>query len=115
MTGANGLAIQDKNILVASGNYNDLQKADSAFVYSNDAGRSWKLPATMPSGYRSSVCFIGKGKAITCGITGIDMSEDGGTNWKKISNEGFNVCAYNQNENAVYFAGNNGRLGKLQL
>lgn len=115
MTGANGIAAQGNILLVASGNYNDLHNTDSAFVYSHDRGHSWQLPATMPSGYRSAVCFTGKNKAITCGITGIDISNDGGVHWKKISEEGFNTCAYNKEENTVYFAGNNGRIGKLQL
>jgi photosystem II stability/assembly factor-like uncharacterized protein len=115
MTGANGIAAQGKILLVASGNYNSLHSADSAFVYSHDLGRSWQLPVTMPSGYRSAVCFVGANKAITCGITGIDISNDGGVHWKKISGESFNTCAYNKDENTVYFAGNNGRIGKLQL
>lgn len=115
MTGANGIAAQGKTLLVASGDYNNRNKQDSAFVYSHDGGKTWHLPVAMPAGYRSAVCFIGKNKAITCGITGIDMSTDGGNNWKKISDEGFNSCAYNEADNTVYFVGNNGRVGKLPL
>lgn len=113
MTGANGLAIQRKNIFVASGNYNNLGNTDSALVYSKDGGSTWHLPTTPTGGYRSCVCFVGKNKAITVGLTGIDITYDAGKNWKKISKEGFNTCIYNNVENAVYFAGNNGRVGKL--
>ncbi|MCH5718888.1 glycoside hydrolase [Niabella hibiscisoli] len=115
MTGANGIATQGKIFLVASGNYNDRSSSDSAFVYSHDQGKTWRLPVTMPAGYRSAVCFTGKNKAVTCGIAGIDISKDGGVNWKKISEEGFNTCAYNKADNSVYFVGNNGRVGKLLL
>ncbi|WP_114791241.1 YCF48-related protein [Niabella yanshanensis] len=115
MTGANGIAAQDNLLLVASGNYNDRDKRDSAFVYSHDGGKTWRLPDIMPAGYRSAVCFTGRNMAITCGITGIDISKDGGRHWKQISKEGFNTCAYDKANNAVYFVGNNGRVGKLQL
>lgn len=115
MTGANGIAVQGNLLLVASGNYNDRNKTDSAFVYSHNGGKTWRLPDIMPAGYRSAVCFTGKNTAITCGITGIDITNDGGRHWKQISKEGFNTCAYNKTNNAVYFVGNNGRVGKLQL
>ncbi len=115
MTGANGLATQGKILLVASGNYNDRNSSDSAFVYSHDQGKTWQLPVVMPAGYRSAVCFTGKNEAITCGITGIDITKDGGVHWEKISGEGFNTCAYNKANNSVYFVGNNGRVGKLLL
>lgn len=115
MTGANGIAIQGKTILIPAGDYNDTAKKDSAFVYSTNGGKSWAYPQTMPGGYRSSVCFAGKNKAVTCGITGVDISYDNGKNWKNISTTGFNTCAYNRQENAVYFAGNNGRIGKMKL
>ena len=115
MTGANSIAAQDNILLVASGNYNDRNKIDSAFVYSHDRGKTWRLPDIMPAGYRSAVCFTGRNTAITCGITGIDISKDGGRHWKQISKEGFNTCAYDKANNAVYFVGNNGRVGKLQL
>ncbi|MGE9314496.1 YCF48-related protein [Niabella sp. CJ426] len=115
MTGANGIAAQGKMLLVASGDYNNRSNPDSAFIYSHDLGKTWQLPAVMPAGYRSAVCFTGKTTAVTCGITGIDITSDGGVNWKKISEEGFNTCAYNKADNTVYFAGNNGRVGKLQL
>ncbi len=115
MTGANGIAAQGKALLVASGDYNDRDKTDSAFVYSRDGGKTWRLPDRMPSGYRSAVCFTGKNTAITCGITGIDITNDGGRHWTKINGAGFNTCAYDKASKAVYFAGNNGRVGKLQL
>lgn len=113
MTGANGLAVQGKNILVASGDYKNPDKADSAFVYSTDAGKTWQLPSTPTGGYRSCICFAGKDTAIAVGLSGIDITYDAGKNWNTISREGFNTCAYSNIEKVVYFVGNNGRLGKL--
>ncbi|MFT4094372.1 MAG: oxidoreductase [Niabella sp.] len=115
MTGANGLAIQNNTILVAGGDYHNLQRTDSVFSYSTDGGATWHLPRVMPGGYRSSVCFAGKDTAITCGITGIDISYDAGKTWKNISKEGFNTCTYSKEQHSVFFAGNNGKLGKMHL
>lgn len=115
MRGANSIAIRDNHIWIAAGNYNDLKNQDSAFVYSNDGGKSWHYPQTMPGGYRSCVCAINKNTLITCGITGVDISYDGGKNWQSVSPISFNACAYSQQENAVYLVGNNGKVGKLPL
>lgn len=115
MTGANGLAIQGKNILVVSGDYKNPEKADSAFVYSTDAGKTWQLPYTPTGGYRSCICFAGKDTAVAAGLSGIDITYDAGKNWKTISKEGFNACAYSSIEKAVYLTGNNGRVGKILL
>lgn len=115
MKGANGIAIKGKNILIPGGNYNDLHNKDSAFIYSTNGGKKWHYPQTMPRGYKSCVCHARKNVAVACGITGVDMSDDGGKTWKAISDISFNVCAYNKLENAIYFAGNNGKLGKMIL
>lgn len=115
MTGANGIAAQGSMRLVASGDYNNRNKTDSAFVYSHDGGQTWQLPEVMPAGYRSAVCFTGKNTAITCGISGIDITDNGGRHWKKISDESFNTCAYSKETQTVFFVGNNGRIGKLKL
>lgn len=115
MTGANGIAIQRKAILIPGGDYNKTERKDSAFIYSTNGGKSWQYPQTMPGGYRSGVCFAGKNIAVTCGITGVDISRDNGKNWKNVSTTSFNTCAYSLQENAVYLAGNNGKLGKMIL
>lgn len=115
MTGANGLAVFGKTILVPGGKYENLKKTDSAFVYSTNNGRTWKLPKKMPGGYRSGICFTDKRTAFTCGINGVDITKNKGKTWNTISDEGFNTCAYDKKGNVVIFVGNNGRLGKLKL
>lgn len=115
MTGANSIAVKGNYILIAGGDYENRDKADSAFVISNDGGKTFMLPATPPAGYQSCVCFASATIAVSCGLPGVFISYDDGNNWKKISEESFNTCAYNKKENAVYLAGNNGKLGKLVL
>jgi hypothetical protein len=57
--------------------------------------------------------YISKTKLITCGTSGIDISEDAGMNWKQISTESFHVCQKAKKGKSVYLAGGNGRVAKL--
>jgi len=59
----------------------------------------FSFPATAPSGYKSAVAFAGNNVLLSCGTSGIDMSNDNGKNWKKISDLPFHVC------NAIYESG----------
>jgi hypothetical protein len=81
--------------------------------YSNNRGASWKAPRIPPHGYRSCVEYLSKKKLVTCGINGVDVSNNGGATWALISKEGFNVCRKAKNGEAVFFAGGNGKVGKL--
>src|SRR5688500_18048711 len=51
---------------------------------SKDAGKSWTSPRIRPTGYRSCVEFISHTTLVTCGLNGIDLSEDEGNTWKRI-------------------------------
>jgi hypothetical protein len=52
-------------------------------------------------------------KAISCGLTGVDITYDGGRNWIWISKEGFHVCRKAKNGEAIFFAGNSGKIAKI--
>jgi hypothetical protein len=43
----------------------------------------------------------------------VDFTGDGGLNWTSISKEGFHVCRKAKSGTAVFFAGGNGKIGKL--
>jgi hypothetical protein len=92
----------------------DSSTSKNCFI-TNDAGKTWIPPTTPPHGYRSCVEYIAETKLISCGLNGVDYSTDGGINWKWISKTGFHVCRKAKNGNAVFFAGENGRIGKLVL
>jgi hypothetical protein len=57
--------------------------------------------------------YIKKDRWITCGLNGVDISEDNGSNWKPISDQSFHVCRKAKKGSIVYFAGGNGKIGKL--
>jgi photosystem II stability/assembly factor-like uncharacterized protein len=116
MSGANSIAIgpKKKTLVVVSGDYNQPRKTDSTCAVSFDKGLSWQLSTTPPNGYRSCVEFIKDKQLIACGLTGVDVSADGGLNWKSISTDGFHVCRKAKNGKAVFLAGANGKIGKLE-
>jgi photosystem II stability/assembly factor-like uncharacterized protein len=112
-TGANSVAVKNsKTMIVVGGNFATKDSIDNNCVVTTDGGITWVTPQVPPSGYRSCVEFLTKNKWITCGLNGIDISKDDGTNWKQLSNESFHVVRKAKKGKAVFFAGN-GRVGKL--
>ncbi|MBL7698152.1 MAG: oxidoreductase [Chitinophagaceae bacterium] len=115
--GANSIAVWYRNrkqplIVVAGGDFANPASVDRNCAVSKDGGVTWSNPATAPTGYRSCVEFINPRKLITCGLNGVDISDDEGATWKNISREGFHVCRKAKNGKAVYLAGNE-KIGKL--
>jgi hypothetical protein len=120
-TGANSVAILDnktrkagKNIMVVGGDFNTPDADTANCAYSTDRGKTWKTPKVAPHGYRSCVEWLSKKHLVTCGINGVDYSTDGGKTWNSISKEGFNVCRIAKRGSAVFLAGANGKIGKLE-
>jgi len=119
-TGANSVAVWDrfqkkggKKFIVVGGDFSNPSSDSLNCGISNDGGNSWHYPATPPHGYRSCVEFLSKKDVITCGLSGVDYSDNGGNNWKWISKEGFHVCRIAKSGSSVYLAGNNGKIGKI--
>lgn len=113
-TGANSIAVYDKkNIIVVGG---DFTKDTSRFqncVLTRDLGATFIAPSTPPFGYRSCVIYMTKMKLITCGTTGVDVSDDGGMNWNNISFQSFHVVQKAKKGKTVFLAGARGRIAKL--
>jgi len=113
-TGANSIAVKNNKIMVVVGG--DFLQKDSTnknCALTRNGGHSWFQPKTSPHGYRSCIEYLIKNKWITCGLNGVDISEDDGMNWRYISEESFHVCRKAKKGKSVYFAGNGGRVGKL--
>lgn len=84
-------------------------------IRTNDGGKTWELVAQNKSpGYRSCVQYIpdreGK-ELVAIGFKGIDYSNDSGTSWKHLSDEGFYTIRF-LNDSIAYAAGK-GRISKL--
>ena len=114
-TGANSVAVKNmKTMIVVGGDFLEKDSVNGNCAVTTDGGNTWTQPNSPPSGYRSCVEYLGKNTWITCGLNGVDISNDDGINWKMISNENFNVCRKAKTGNTVYFAGAGGRVGKLE-
>lgn len=114
-TGANSVAIKNKKIIIAvGGDFNNPSLKDSNCVISKDAGKTWTHPLIAPGGYRSCVEYLNKNKWVTCGLNGVDISNDDGNTWNSISTQSFNVCRKAKNGKAVFFAGGKGVIGKFE-
>jgi photosystem II stability/assembly factor-like uncharacterized protein len=121
-TGANSVAVWDnykrkggKRLIVVGGDFaNDSLTTNNCF-FTNDGGKHWMAPSTPPHGYRSCVEYFSKKDIVACGLNGVDHSADGGKNWTWISKESFHVVRYAKAGNSVFFAGTNGKVGKLVM
>ncbi|CAN5680963.1 YCF48-related protein [soil metagenome] len=115
-TGANSIAVKNtKTLIVVGGDF--MAKDDTAknCFLTTDGGTTWLSPQIPPHGYRSCVEYLGKKKWICTGLNGVDYSVDEGKTWQLISKESYHVCRKAKDGKAVFFAGGNGRIGKLML
>lgn len=120
-TGANAIDVFDNGIpnkpgnrmIVVGGDFNADSLNHKNCFYTTNGGRTWLEPVTPPHGYRSSVEYLSKKDVLSCGLNGVDYSNDGGKNWKWISKEGFHVCKIARIGTAIFLAGANGKIGKL--
>ncbi|MGK2860988.1 MAG: WD40/YVTN/BNR-like repeat-containing protein [Chitinophagaceae bacterium] len=120
-TGANAIDIFDNGLpkkpgqrmVVVGGDFNKDSVTEKNCYYTINAGKTWLAPQTPPHGYRSSVEYLSKKDILTCGLNGVDYSDDGGKNWQWISKEGFHVCRIARIGTAVFLAGSNGKIGRV--
>ncbi|WP_452220476.1 oxidoreductase [Lacinutrix salivirga] len=115
-TGMYSIDFYDENNGFAIGG--DYTKADDNVankIRTLDGGKTWELVAQNQNpGYRSCVQYIPNSNAkglVAIGFKGIDVSNDAGTTWKHLSDEGFYTLRF-INDSTAYAAGN-GRISKL--
>ncbi|HMZ46372.1 MAG TPA: YCF48-related protein [Chitinophagaceae bacterium] len=112
-TGTFSLATDGKKkFYCIGGDYKLPNSTYDNFYWSTDVGKKWASPNTAPPyGYRSCLRIIDKETMIACGLNGVDISKDGGDDWKNISKEGFNVCMVSAKNKMVFLAGDRGKVG----
>ncbi len=113
--GANSIAVKNKNtFIVVGGDFNYKDTVEKNCVITSDAGKTWQYPEIAPRGYRSCIEYIHKKEWITCGPNGVDYTKNDGKTFYSISSEGFHVCRKAKKGKAVFLAGSDGRVGKLE-
>ena len=114
-TGANSIAIFKNNIIVVGGDFAKDSIANNNCVLFNAKTKQFSVPKSSPFGYRSSVVFLDKNKAVSCGLNGVDITYDKGFNWASISKEGFHIVAKAKKGKAIFLAGSRGRIARLDI
>ena len=109
--GANSIDVFDKkNLVVVGGDFaHDTVTYRNCLVLQADKG-GYYMPKVPPHGYRSCVKYLSINALISCGTSGVDISNDGGINWQLISSQSFHVCQKAKKGNAVFLAGANGKI-----
>ena len=115
-TGANGLALhpnQKQGIIIGGDFANDKRRDSAMLLFSLNPSVKFSSPVTPPSGYKSAAVYLTQSTVLSCGSSGVDLSVDGGLNWKNISNLGFHVAVKSPDGQHAIMAGGNGRIAKI--
>ncbi len=116
--GPNGMeySAYEKYGLIAGGDFTNPADSENnliIFELNNKNIPTLSKPVTAPAGYKSDVAILGDSKAIVCGTSGVDFSNDKGKTWEKISNSEFHVCEKPKIGNKAFLAGPKGLIGIL--
>ncbi|MGB9121358.1 MAG: hypothetical protein WCE73_12115 [Candidatus Angelobacter sp.] len=84
-----------KDGVAVGGDYKEPKKVGNVAAVTHDGGKTWTLAQKFPSGYRSSVAVVPKAGVkglflFAVGSNGLDISDDGGANWKPMNEGNFN-------------------------
>lgn len=117
-SGIFSLAFQDaEHGIVVGGDYKESDRKDNVVALTSDGGRTWRLPKGQgPGGYRSAVAFVpgsGERTLIAVGPTGSDVSVDGGENWKRLGETGFNAVGF-AGPSAGWAVGDEGLVARFE-
>jgi len=87
-----------RNTVVAvGGDYKDPSRSDRVAAYSEDMGRTWRLAAQQPDGFRSAVLVFSDGTisdvTIAAGPSGENASHDRGIHWSSAGSLNLNALA----------------------
>jgi len=104
-----------KTGIVVGGDYKEDKNKDKNSLLTNDGGKTWSAPQTAPAGFKSAVIYLSKKQLICTGTSGTDRSNDGGKNWTPIGKESFNAVQKAKKGQAVFLAGDKGKIAKLAL
>jgi len=109
--------IDNRNLIAVGGDFEAPDDTSNNVILSHDDGMTWVTnQGTKPSGYRSGVTYFPRFHwVIAVGPNGSDYSMDGGENWEKFSDEGFNAVKLSKSGGSVWAAGSGGRIARLDF
>jgi photosystem II stability/assembly factor-like uncharacterized protein len=83
----------DNRMFAVGGDYKAPSRPYHVAAYSLDEGKTWKLAAQQPRGYRSAIAHIDDGRWVTVGPNGEDVTNDYGVHWKHTDSLSLNAVA----------------------
>lgn len=99
-------------IFLEDESYNLLVSLDLAGIPTHFDGNTTPSE-TAADDFRNSIALFTGAETISCGLSGVGVSEDDGKNWKQISTVPFKNCKKAAIGQTVYFVGPNGTIGSL--
>lgn len=107
--------IDSERAVVVGGDYKLPELDRNNVARSIDGGKSWvPLPqCRMP--HKACVRFLGDGRLLTCGRTGVAFSSDHGQTWQVITTDSYFTLAVDRDTGSGFLAGSNGRVARFEL
>jgi photosystem II stability/assembly factor-like uncharacterized protein len=111
--GVFGLAVRDRLRVAVGGDFAAPGAATDVAARSTRPGR-WTSATDQPSGYRSGITFLPRGERdlVAVGLTGSDVSRDGGRTWTTFDTGQFDTVACAK-DGACWASGDLGRVAVL--
>ena len=97
------------HLMAVGGDYKNPKLAEKNAAYSHDGGKTWRLAATPPGGYRSAIAD-NNGKYLAVGPNGSDITYDR-NNWSSIDSRPFNAITASDGE--AWAVGPNGTIARF--
>jgi len=115
--GVFSVAFRDaRNGVIAGGDYEKPTLRGRNLAVTSDGGATWTVAdsAQSPAGYRSAVAFVPGTSAhtmVAVGLTGTDVSDDGGRTWKSVDEVPYNSVGF-ASPTAGWAVGPKGRIAR---
>lgn len=112
MRGIYSLAFKNEKEGIAIGGEYQNENPPNSRAYTKDGGKSWKLGKGVDQ-YRSGVCYLFDDIYLATGLTGTDISYDGGISWDSISNYKLHGMVFTNDGKIGYGMGRYGTIVKI--
>jgi photosystem II stability/assembly factor-like uncharacterized protein len=115
--GAFSIAFRDtRHGVIAGGDYANPAVPGRNLAVTSDGGVTWTLTdsAAAPPGYRSAVAFVPRTRTntmVAVGLTGTDVSADGGRSWRRADTTAYNSVGF-ASPTAGWAVGPRGRIAR---
>lgn len=108
------LAFKNRSFgMAVGGDYTREAEGKDNVIVTRDGGQTWGLSEGAKLDYRSCIKFAGA-FIIVAGPSGTDISYNEGATFKKIGEQGFHTLAVSHDGKAIWAAGADGVIAKLQ-